>query len=164
MQTRAGQHVDSAVEQLCEILTKRHDVEQRAVWVQVDKQVHIAIGRSSPRATEPNTRRLRAAYCALSKGSRHTVPQIHRVSPILTLDAGTSIDRPDAPGRNRPGMTARFMRNARPVLIRQEPYVRRRNHPLNVTSSGAIFHRRIRPSLAFAPSPALPACDPLVSF
>jgi hypothetical protein len=43
MQTGAGQHVDSAVQELFEILAERHDVQQRAVWVHVHQQIDVAI-------------------------------------------------------------------------------------------------------------------------
>jgi hypothetical protein len=43
MQTRARQHVDSAVEQLLEILTKPHDIQQRTVGIHVHKEMDVAV-------------------------------------------------------------------------------------------------------------------------
>jgi hypothetical protein len=43
MQTRAGQYVDAAVEQLFEILTEPHDIQQPTVGVHVHQHVNVAV-------------------------------------------------------------------------------------------------------------------------
>jgi hypothetical protein len=56
MQTRAGQHIYSAVEQLFEILTEPNDVQQRTVGVHVHEQIDVAV----------------AAVIATRDGAEHT--------------------------------------------------------------------------------------------
>ena len=43
MQARASQDVDFAVEQLFEVLTKPHDVQQRTVGIHVYEEIDVAV-------------------------------------------------------------------------------------------------------------------------
>jgi hypothetical protein len=119
MQTGPGQHVNLAIEQCLEILTKPHDVQQRTVRIHVHEEIDVAVRaviatRDGPEHTEV----VRPVLRRYSKDVVAFLLQVHAVSPIFIVDGrgphnrslGTCVGH-----RNE----VQSMSDARPSLRRQ---------------------------------------------
>lgn len=85
MQTRIGHRIDLAVEQLFEILAKRHDIQQRTLRGHVHEQIDVAVRAVIATPTEPNRRTWSAPYCAPQAQSDRADPRTWAVHNSISV-------------------------------------------------------------------------------
>lgn len=83
MQTCVSQHIYSALEQLFEILTEAHNIQEGSVWFHVNQEVDVT---SSAVVPSPDRAKQSQIACAVSCGDLHDLVSLLFEIHGLALD------------------------------------------------------------------------------